>query len=120
MATVDVLVSLSDPNAQMTVTGATYEMNVIHISDLIFGASQNIYPIIVTAQDGTVKTYSLQIVRSSEPSKEILDTNHDGFISIDDVSKLVLEQFDVDGNGFDWNDVMYLLRRIEPSFVQMN
>ncbi|CAN7689521.1 cadherin-like beta sandwich domain-containing protein [Paenibacillus sp. LjRoot153] len=119
MATVNVLVSLSDPTAQMTVTGATYDMNVIHIPDLSFDASQNIYPIIVTAQDGTAKTYSLQIVRSPEPSKDILDTNHDGFISIDDVSKLVLEQFDVDGNGFDSNDVMYLLRQIEPRFVKM-
>lgn len=42
MATVNVLVDLSDPTAQMTVTGATYDMTVIHIKDLSFDASQNI------------------------------------------------------------------------------
>ncbi|MDR6878334.1 alpha-tubulin suppressor-like RCC1 family protein [Bacillus sp. 3255] len=114
---VSLLVHLSDPNAQMSVTDVTYDMNGINITNISFDASQNLYPLVITAQDGTVKTYQLQIVRSREPSKELLDTNHDGFISIEDVTRLVFEQFDVDGNGFDANDVTYLLSQIGPLFV---
>lgn len=119
VSNVNLLVHLSDPTAQMTVTGVTYDTNGIHIPDISFDASRNIFTILVTAQDGTVKTYNLQIVRSPEPPKEFLDTNDDGFVSIDDVTRLVFEQFDVDGNGFDANDVTYLLSQIGPMFVNM-
>ncbi|UJF34590.1 immunoglobulin-like domain-containing protein [Paenibacillus hexagrammi] len=115
---VDLDVSLSDPHAYFTVTGATYGMDSIHMADLSFDPASNISAVNVTAQDGTVKTYSVQVVRTPEPTDAVLDGNHDGSIRIDDIVALVREQYDVDGNGFDANDVKYLLSRIQPKSVQ--
>ncbi len=110
-------VDLLDPAASFSVSGATRDGNLITIPSLQLYPQPNTFVITVTAQNGAEQQYTLMVTRHAEPADAQLDLTLDGRVDIRDTLKLIQVQYDYDYNGFNRDDVLYYLRRIQALFI---
>lgn len=108
---------LSDPNASLSVTGATYTANSILVSNLAIGTQS--LTMVVTTHDGQQKSFELVVHRSAQPTFSYVDLNGDGKITIDDVIHFSTHMFDINLDGkIDSDDMRFMLLQIQPIIIK--
>jgi hypothetical protein len=122
-------VQLADPNASMSVTGATY--SGMSVTGATYAASTLTFPklavgsnnavITVTAQNGSTKPFEVTVNRLKQPSLTYSDLNKDGIVSIEDMMSWFTKMVDINlDDRIDVEDIRFQLKQIQPIMIKPN